>query len=525
MPHTPDSVPDDVDALKAALAEARAKLSGAVALIAHLQLQIARLRREHFGPRSERSQRLLDQMELQLEELVAAVGEDEARAETADVEVQGFARRQTTRRNFPAHLPRRRVVHPAPTSCPCCGGTRLSKIGEDITETLDVVPRQWFVTEHVREKFSCRSCEKIAQPPAPFHPIARGFAGPSLLAMILVDKYANHQPLNRQSEQYEREGIELSLSTMADHVGACAAVLMPLYEMIKAHVFAAERIHGDDTTVPVLAKVKTRIGRLWTYVRDDRPFGGADPPAAVFFYSPDRAGIHPEQHLAAYSGILQADAYAGFNTVYKAGRKGGPITEAACWSHGRRKFFELADIASNARSGKRTAISPMALEAVRKIDAIFMAERSINGLPADQRLAARRSDVAPLVRELIDWMTGERAKLSRHNEVAKAFDYMLKRTGAFTRFLDDGRICLSNNAAERALRGIALGRKAWLFAGSDRGGERAAVMFTLIQTAKLNDVDPHAWLADVLARINDQNVQRLDKLLPWNWRAAARLAA
>jgi transposase len=329
MPHTPDSVPDDVDALKAALAEARAKLSGAVALIAHLQLQIARLRREHFGPRSERSQRLLDHMELQLEELVAAVGEDEARAETADVEVQGFARRQTTRRNFPAHLPRRRVVHPAPTSCPCCGGTRLSKIGEDITETLDVVPRQWFVTEHVREKFSCRSCEKIAQPPAPFHPIARGFAGPSLLAMILVDKYANHQPLNRQSEQYEREGIELSLSTMADHVGACAAVLMPLYEMIKAHVFAAERIHGDDTTVPVLAKVKTRIGRLWTYVRDDRPFGGADPPAAVFFYSPDRAGIHPEQHLAAYSGILQADAYAGFNTVYKAGRKGGPITEAA----------------------------------------------------------------------------------------------------------------------------------------------------------------------------------------------------
>jgi transposase len=523
MPHTPDSVPDDVDALKVALAEARAKLSGAVALIAHLQLQIAKLRREHFGPRSERSQRLLDQMELQLEELVAAVGEDEARAETADVQVQGFTRRQATRRNFPAHLPRRRVVHPAPTSCPCCGGTKLSKIGEDVTETLDVVPRQWFVTEHVREKFSCRSCEKIAQPPAPFHAIARGFAGPSLLAMILVDKYANHQPLNRQSEQYEREGIELPLSTMADHVGACAAVLMPLYELIRAHVFAAERIHGDDTTVPVLAKVKTRTGRLWTYVRDDRPFGGADPPAAVFFYSPDRAGIHPEQHLAGYSGILQADAYAGFNTVYKPERRGGPITEAACWAHGRRKFFELADIASKARSGKQTAISPMALEAVRKIDAIFMAERSINGLPPDERLAARRKDIAPLVRELIDWMTRERAKLSRHNEVAKAFDYMLKRTDAFTRFLDDGRICLSNNAAERALRGIALGRRAWLFAGSDRGGQRAAVMFTLIQTAKLNDVDPQAWLADVLARIADHKITDLAALLPWNWRRAIRV--
>lgn len=228
MPQTRDSVPDNVEALKAALAEARARLSGAVALIAHLQLQIAKLRREHFGPRSERSQRLLDQMELQLEELVAAAGEDEAGAETAGVQVQGFTRRQAARRNFPAHLPRRRVVHPAPTACPCCGGTKLSKIGEDVTETLDVVPRQWFVTEHVREKFSCRACEKITQPPAPFHAIARGFAGPSLLAMILVDKYANHQPLNRQSEQYEREGIELPLSTMADHVGACAAVLMPL---------------------------------------------------------------------------------------------------------------------------------------------------------------------------------------------------------------------------------------------------------------------------------------------------------
>jgi len=523
MPHTPDSVPDDVDALKAALAEARAKLSGAVTLIAHLQLVIAKMKREHFGPRSERSQRLLDQMELQLEELAAAAGEDEARAETAGVQVQGFMRRQTSRRNFPAHLPRRRIVHPPPTVCPCCGGSKLSKIGEDITETLDVVPRQWFVTEHVREKFSCRACEKIAQPPAPFHAIARGFAGPSLLAMILVDKYANHQPLNRQSEQYEREGIELPLSTMADHVGACAAVLMPLYELIKAHVFAAERIHGDDTTVPVLAKVKTRTGRLWTYVRDDRPFGGADPPAAVFFYSPDRAGIHPEQHLAGYSGILQADAYAGFNTVYKPERKGGPITEAACWAHGRRKFFELADIASKARKGKSSTISPMALEAVRKIDAIFMAERSINGLPPGERLAARRNDVAPLVRELIDWMTGERARLSRHNEVAKAFDYMLKRTDAFTRFLDDGRICLSNNAAERALRGIALGRKAWLFAGSDRGGQRAAVMFTLIHTAKLNDVDPQAWLADVLARIADHKITDLAALLPWNWRHAIRV--
>jgi len=388
-----------------------------------------------------------------------------------------------------------------------------------VTETLDVVPRQWFVTEHVREKFSCRHCETITQPPAPFHAIARGFAGPSLLAMMLVEKYANHQPLNRQSEHYAREGIELSVSTMADHVGACAATLRPLYEVIKGHVFAAERIHGDDTTVPVLAKVKTRTGRIWTYVRDDRPFGGSAPPAAVFFYSPDRAGIHPEQHLAGYAGILQADAYAGFNTLYAADRKPGPITEAGCWAHARRKLFELADIAAKARDKKPAAISPIAFEAVRKMDAIFMLERSINGLPPEQRVAARRRDIAPLVNDLIDWMKRERAKLSRHNEVAKAMDYMLRRIDVFTRFLQDGRICLSNNAAERELRGIALGRKSWLFAGSDRGGERAAVMLTLIHSAKLNDVDPQAWLADVLARINDHKITDLAALLPWHWAA------
>ena len=511
-------IPDDNDALKAALIETRAKLSGAEAMIEHLQLVIAKMKRAMFGPRSERSQRLIDQLELQLEELAAAAGEDEARAEAAGVQVQGFTRRKATRRNFPEHLPRRRIVHPAPTACPCCGRTKLSKIGEDVTETLDVVPRQWFVTEHVREKFSCRSCETITQPPAPFHAIARGFAGPSLLAMILVEKYANHQPLNRQSEQFAREGIELSVSTMADHVGACAATLMPIYELIKAHVFAAQRIHGDDTTVPVLAKVKTRTGRIWTYVRDDRPFGGADPPAAVFFYSPDRSGIHPERHLAGYAGILQADAYAGFNTLYREDRKPGAIIEAGCWAHARRKLFELADIAAKARDKKPTAISPIAFEAVRKIDAIFELERSINGLSRAERVAARRRDVAPLVDNLIAWMSHERAKLSPHNEVAKALNYMLRRIDVFTRFLDDGRICLSNNAAERALRGIALGRKSWLFAGSDRGGERAAIMLTLIQTARLNDVDPQAWLADVLARIADHKIADLAALMPWNWR-------
>jgi len=293
-------------------------------------------------------------------------------------------------------------------------------------------------------------------------------------------------------------------------------VLTPLYERIKAHVFAAERIHGDDTTVPVLAKDKTITGRLWTYVRDDRPFGGADPPAAIFFYSRDRGGQHPERHLAGYIGILQADAYGGFNDLYRVDRKPGPITEAACWAHGRRKFFALAELTK----------APLALEAVRRIDAVFASEREINGRSAADRLAQRQADVAPLVADLERWMRVERGRVSRHAEIAKAIDYMLKRWAAFTRFLDDGRICLSNNAAERALRGVAIGRKAWLFAGSDRGGERAAAMYSLIVTAKLNDVDPQAWLANVLRRINDHPASRLDELLPWNWKArAATLAA
>ena len=338
MAEIADYLPDDSAELKAALIETRAKLVGAQALIEHLQLVIAKMKREMFGPRAERSQRLIDQLELQLEELAAAAAEDEAKA--ARVHVRGFTRPAATRRNFPADLPRRRVVHPAPTSCPCCGSSKLSKIGEDVTETLDVVPRQWFVTEHVREKFSCRSCEKITQPPAPFHAIARGFAGPSLLAMILFDKYANHQPLNRQSDRFACEGIDLSVSTMADHVGACAATLMPLYELIKAHVFAAERVHGDDTTVPVLAKVKTRTGRIWTYVRDDRPFGGAAPAAAVFFYSPDRAGIHPERHLAGYAGFSRPTPMLGSmrstrridNRDRSRKRDAGPTREGSCSS-------------------------------------------------------------------------------------------------------------------------------------------------------------------------------------------------
>jgi transposase len=520
---TLETLPDDVEALKAALATERAarrefeaRASSAEAMVAHLKLLIAKMKRDRFGASAERGRRLLDQLEMRLEELETAAVEDVEAATQAEpnrTTVRPFTRAKPVRAPLPAHLPRQRVVLPSPTSCPCCGG-KLVKLGETITETLETIPRSYKVIQTVREKFSCRACETITQPPAPFHPIARGRAGPELLATIMHSKFGEHQPLNRQSERFAREGIDLSVSTLADWVGACTTALSPLVTLIRAHVLAGERIHGDDTTVPVLAKAKTITGRLWAYVRDDRPFGGPSPPAAIFLYSRDRSGEHPSRHLTSYSGILQADAYSGFNDLYNPDRRPGPIVAAACWSHGRRKLFVLAELAK----------SPLAIEAVRRIDAIFDIEREINGLTADQRRSVRQVRIAPLVTSLERWMRDERGKLSRHADMAKAMDYMLKRWDSFTRFLDDGRICLTNNAAERVLRGIALGRKAWLFAGSDRGGERTAAMYSLIVTAKLNDLDPRAWLADVLARIADHPASRLHELLPWHWSRSAPAA-
>lgn len=528
----PEKLPEDIEALQAALLATRAELASVraqqsddQALIAHLKLQIKKLNRDRHGPRSERTARLLDQLELTLEELEASASEDELAAEMAaakTTKVASFTRKRPSRQPFPEHLPRERVLVPGPTSCTCCGGLRLSKLGEDITETLEVIPKSWKVIQYVREKFSCRDCERISQAPAPFHVIPRGWAGPSFLAMVLFEKFGQHQPLNRQAERYAREGVSISLSTLADQVGGCTIALTPLFRRLEAHVLSAERLHGDDTTVPVLAKAKTVTGRIWVYVRDDKPFGGPEPPGAVFYYSRDRAGEHPQAHLAGYGGIFQADAYGGYGKLYDPGRNAGPILEAACWVHARRPFFVMADLAENARrkvQGKKPAvISPLALEAVRRIDALFEIERGINGETPERRRAVRQELSAPLVANLEAWMREQRAKLSQRNDVAKAMDYMLKRWSAFTRFLDDGRICLSNNAAERALRGIALGRKSWLFCGSDRGGDRAAMMYSLIVTAKMNDVDPQAWLADVLARIAAHPAQRLDELLPWNWR-------
>jgi transposase len=508
---------------RAARLEAQALNASTEALIAHLKLEIEKLRRAVYGNRSERKNRLLEQMELRLDELETAATEDELAAEQAAVQSQtarSFQRTRPSRKPFPEHLPRERVVIPAPASCPCCGSAKLSKLGEDITETLEVIPRRWKVIQTVRERFSCRACEAITQPPAPFHVTPRGFAGPNLLAMILFDKFGQHQPLNRQSDRFAREGIDLSVSTLADQVGACTTALAPLHALIEAHVLAAERLYGDDTTVPILAKGKTVTGHIWTYVRDDRPFGGTAPPAALYYASRDRRQEHPDQHLNGFAGILQADAYAGYNGLYDPARPQGAITPALCWAHARRKFFELADIAANARRGRSApAISPIALEAVKRIDALFDIERAINGASADERLSVRQEQSAPLLVELETWLREQRARLSRSASVIKPIDYLLKRWDGFARFLQDGRICLSNNAAERALRGFALGRKSWLFAGSERGADRAAAVTTLIMTAKLNDIDPLAWLADVLARIAEIPQSRLPELLPWEWKA------
>ncbi len=423
-------------AAERALTQSRAVISASDDMIRHLRLEIAKLRREQFGPSSERSTRLIEQLEMQLEDLETDIAADQCDSKAPRSVVDAFERRRPSRKPFPEHLPRERVVMEAPTSCTCCGSGRIVKMGEDITETLEIIPRRWKVIQTVREKFTCRDCERISQPPAPFHPTPRGWAGPNLLATILFEKFGQHLPLNRQAERFAKEGVEISLSTLADQVGACAAVLAPIHALIRAHVLAARRLHADDTTVPLLAKGGTTTARLWTYLRDDRPFAGGAPPAALYYFSTDRRMEHPTKHLAGWTGILQADAYGGYNELYSADHKPSPALSALCWSHARRKFFELADIKATARKGRSVAeqISPVAVEAVNRFDAIFDVEREINGLDAETRREARQEMVRPLVTELHDWLRAERARMSKHNPVAKAINYMFEEDGRWDAF-------------------------------------------------------------------------------------------
>jgi transposase len=506
-------LPDDVDALKRII---RDMMQDTVAIKVEnekLRFELARLRRAQFGRSSEKLGIAIAQLELAIETREEDQAERLAIISPAVAEAVAVAAAKPARRKLPEHLPREEINHPAPCACPTCGGA-LRRIGTDVTETLEHVPARFKVIRHVREKLSCRICDTVIQAPAPDHAISRGRAGPGLLAHIVVSKYDDHLPLHRQAEIYAREGIELETSTLSDWVGATAAALKPLTEALAAAVFASETLHGDDTPVPVLMPGggRTKTGRLWVYVRDERPYAGSRPPAALFFYSPDRKGEHPLRHLTSFTGVLHADGYTGFNGVFERGR----ITEAACWAHVRRKFFDV-----HAANG-----SAVAKEALDRIAALYAIEAAIKGQPPDERRRRRHADSKPLADALHAWAEDTVTKLSGKSELAAAFRYMRARWPALVRCFDDGRLALDNNPAERALRGVAVGRKNWLFAGSDRGGVRAAAMYSLIETTKLNGLDPQAYLADVLARIADHPAKQIAGLLPWNWKPEpATLAA
>jgi transposase len=473
--------------------------------IEHLKLLIAKLRRMQFGRKSEKLDRQIEQLELRLDELQATQAENTTGSHTPAVAAPiAIVAAKAARRPLPEHLPREvRTYPPKQKACPDCGGA-LNSLGEDVSEILEYVPARFKVIRQVRPKLACACCERIVQAPSPSRPIERGIAGPGLLAHVLVSKYCDHLPLYRQSEIYAREGVELERSTLADWVGGTSQLLAPLVEVLRRHVTSAAKLHADDTPVPVLApgNGKTKTGRLWTYVRDDRPAGDATPAAVWFAYSPDRKGEHPHAHLGNFTGTLQADGYAGFDAVYETGR----IQEAACWAHVRRKFYDL-HVAHK---------SQVAAEAIERIAVLYAIEKEIRGCPADQRREVRGIRARPLLDSLKQWLEETLGKLSRKSDTALAVRYALSRWDALLRYVDDGRIEIDNNAAERALRTVALGRKNYLFAGSDAGGERAAAIYSLIGTAKLNGLDPESYLRHVLSRLADHPINRIEELLPWN---------
>lgn len=515
METSPSILPDDVDALRAIiaaqadqLAEQARKLQSRDTLIDKLKAQLAVLKRARFGSSSEKMDRAIEQLELALEDI--EVAEAEALIPVLS-SVSGAAKARPSRQPLPDHLPRHDVTHQATCSCPVCGGSDFIRAGESVSEVLDYVPASFRVVRHIQPRLTCKGCDTQVKAEMPSLPIERGKPGPGLVAHVLIAKYCDHLPLYRQSEIYAREGVDLSRSTMADWIGKASTLLEPLLVKLREHVFAANRLHGDDTPVPVLepGKGKTRTGRLWTYVRDGRPHGDTTPPAVCYAFSPDRKGLHPRQHLATFSGVLHADGYAGFRDLYEPREPGSPpsIREAACWAHARRKFFDLTT------SGK----APVAEEALRRIGELYDIEKAVRGQPPDVRKAARQHSSTPRVESLRSWLDDNLKRLPQKSGTAEAIRYALSRWKSLCGFLDDGSIEIDNNAAERAIRPIALGRKNWLFAGSDKGGERAAAMLSLIETARMNGLDPEAYLRDVLTRIADHPINRIDELLPWHW--------
>jgi len=508
---------------EAELAVAQAELTGARLQIEQYKAQLAQLRRMQFGRSSEKLDTRIAQLELMLEDLEEGEAARPAQRVTDQLSRE---RRQPVRRPLPDHLPREEIIHDPGSVCPGCGSTRFSKLGEDVTEILEKIPARLKVIRHIRPKLSCRCCERIMQAPMPDLPIEKGRPGPGLIANVVVSKYLDGLPLYRQSAILAREGIEIERATLADWVGHAAWWVMPLAALIGVHVMAAPIIHTDDTPIAVRARGngKTRTGRLWTYVVDERPWRGGRAPAAYYRFSPDRRGERPRDHLALFRGVIQADAFSGYQALTRpasanerVGRGPPPLTHAACWAHARRKFYDVFEATK----------SPIAEEALKRIGELYRIEAEITGQPAETRLAARQNRAVPILDALRDWLTAQRRRLSSKNALAKAIQYAISRWEALTRYAGDGRFAIDNNVAERALRGIAITRKNFLFLGSDAGGERAAILYTVLESAKLNGLDPQSWFADVIDRMaNGHPSHRLADLLPWNWRPKiATLAA
>jgi transposase len=500
-------LPNDIESLKRLVLELQVAIEQRQLEIERLRITLARLRRERFGRSSEALDQQIEQMELTLEEIEethAALQMQLALPAKADPE-------KPVRQELPPHLPRESSIHEAPVApgctCPDCGGA-LREMPADVTEVLERIPERFMVVRHVRPKFSCGRCQKIIQAPAAQRPFPNAIAGASVIANVLVSKFCDHTPLYRQNQIYAREGVDIPRSTQSEWVGLATALLNPLVEAILRYVLAATKLHADDTPVPVLCPGRgtTKTGRFWVYVRDDRNSGDPDPPAVLFRYSPDRKAIYPNKHLQTFSGVLQADAYAGFNPLYE--RSANPVVEAACVAHARRKFYDIYEATE----------SPIAREALERIAALYQIEEHIRGKPPDERRIVRQTRAGPLLEDLHRWLIETVRTLSKKSELAGAIRYALSRWAALTRYRDDGRIEIDNTAAERALRSVALGRKNFLFLGSDSGGERAACMYTLIGTAKLCGLNPQAYLQYVLERIAEHPINRIDELLPWNVR-------